>query len=291
MRDPSGLRIVTDELDRLRRRAARERSARLQAEQIAESAIKNLYETNTALDRRVEERTRELEEAVARLAAADAAKSTFLRGVAHEMSTPLHGIKGFLDLITDRTDDPEINALAGQASAAATRLHSALRTLVEFAAASAGDIDTTPQDTSLGTLGDAITARWQLPAARAGLLLMVGVTPQPGAAVRVDPARVEQIVDALVDNAIRFGVGQVDVELELLDGSPPCLRIAVTDEGPGPPADLDPFEPFVRGPGATDGFGVGLTLARAVVRGLGGCIDLAHSEGSTVAIAEFPVET
>ena len=266
---------MADDADRYRRRYERERSARLQAERIAEGAIAALSASNRELDARVHERTAELEVALERASRTDQVKSAFLQGLAHEMSTPMHAVRGFVELVSTRTDDDQIRRAAAQADAAATRLHSALRTLLGFAAATAGDVSVDPRPVRLGDYADAVADRWRLPAARAGMLLETDIAPDPGTLVVVDPDRLDQIVDALLDNAVRFGTGQIELTVRA-DTDAGCLRLSVIDGGAGVPDDIrdSAFDAFVRGDNATDGFGVGLTLARAVAGALGGTVEL-----------------
>lgn len=275
-----------------RRRYERENSARLQAEQIAEAAIADLVAANSALDERVRKRTAELQAALERVEAADVLKSTFVRGLAHEMSTPLHAIQGLVELVEERTADDDIRSSAKLAAEAATRLNLALRTLLEFAALTSGDVETTRAPVRLGTYADRAIARWRLPAARGGLLLVSEVLPDPSTIVDVDEARVDQIVDALVDNAVRFGRTPIELRFERVGGDHRRLEIEVTDAGPGIPAAMQDriFEAFERGDDTTEGFGVGLTLAQAIAELLGGRLELRSTNGTGAAfLVEIPL--
>lgn len=277
--------------DAFRRRYERERTARLQAEAIAERAIGDLHAANRALDARVAERTQELEVVLARLRAADEAKSIVLRGLAHEMSTPLHAVRGLVELVEEQATDAALVSAARTAGAAAGRLNRALRSLLELAAISGGDVVTRREAVVLGDHLDQVLERWRLPAARRGMLLVGEAAPDPAAQVDVDPVRLDQILDALVDNAIRFGRAQVRVGLERVEEPAPVLRIEVADRGPGIAADQRAwiFEPFRSGEGSGDGFGVGLALARAVAEALGGSLELAQSDVGARFVAELPV--
>jgi signal transduction histidine kinase len=85
----------------------------------------------------------------------------------------------------------------------------------------------------------------------------------------VDPARLRQAVENLVDNAIRHVPRGGTIEVAaLIDDH--VARVSVQDSGPGFPSDLLPraFEPFARGDGA--GAGLGLTIVRAVAEAHGG---------------------
>lgn len=285
---------MTDSLDRWQRRYERERAARLQAETIGEAAIADLYHANQDLDQRVEQRTKELEDALRVAEAARRAESTFLHGLAHELSTPLHAILGLVELVGELTDEPEIRASALEIEKASDRLHNALRTLVEFAAVSGTEVKVNAAETTLGRFADALAQRWRRRAALKGMLLVVEVDPGPESSFVSDSDRLAQVIDPLIDNAIRYGrVGRVIVEAQLTAAAlQPELRLRVSDEGATPiPAELrgQIFEPFVRGPESVAGFGMGLALAHAVAVALGGSVNLLPSETGSVFEAVVPV--
>lgn len=276
--------------ERLRRRYQREHDARLQAEAIAERAIADLYATNQELDARVAERTRELEMALERARSTDAVRAAFIRGLAHEMSTPLHAVSGLAELLQDGGDEPAVQRMANDLHAAASRLNLALRTLLEFAAISGGDFETAIGEFRIGEYLDTVIDRWRLRAARAGMLLVGQAMPEPQATVHADSARLDQILDALLDNAIRHGNVQVTIDLTRDDA---ILQLAVGDDGPGVPAARRDaiFAAFARGDGpASDGVGVGLTLARAVAEALGGTLELADTAAGARFVARLPLD-
>lgn len=267
---------MTGDIERLTRRHERERRARLQAEEIAEKAIADLVESNAELDQRVQQRTAQLRDALDRLATADRLRSTLVRGLAHEMRTPLHAIGGLVEVVADRTDDPDLAAAAKVAGEAAARLNLALRALIEFAALSAGDRAVTAAPIRLGSYADRVLERWRLPAARAGMLLVSELRPDPSVVVEADEARLDQIVDGLIDNAIRFGATPIQLTLARVDGGAPELVIRVEDSGPGVEEAVRRtlFDAFVRGDDDSPGFGIGLTLGRAVAELLRGSLEL-----------------
>ena len=95
------------------------------------------------------------------------------------------------------------------------------------------------------------------------------------------PAGLKRALRNLLENAIRYGK-RADVRLEEGDGH---LKIVIDDQGPGIPEDqIDRmFQPFVRleesRSGETGGIGLGLAIARSIIRGHGGDIRLENREG------------
>ncbi len=102
---------MTDLL-RLTRRFEREREARKHAETLLENKSQELYQINQdlqkvrdELERRVEERTRQLADALHAANAANHAKSEFLANMSHEIRTPMTAILGFSELLLDSEAD------------------------------------------------------------------------------------------------------------------------------------------------------------------------------------------
>jgi two-component system osmolarity sensor histidine kinase EnvZ len=142
-------------------------------------------------------------------------------------------------------------------------------------------------------LCDWLTERAQLhAAAAAGSTLTVRCNPD--LRVRAAPGMLARVLDNLIDNALRYAPGAVDLVGEYVAGSSdaafPTVRIGVLDRGPGIPADqLEAvFRPFHRVEPSrspiTGGFGLGLAIVRQLARANGWRVDLARRDGGGLEV-------
>jgi two-component system OmpR family sensor kinase len=105
--------------------------------------------------------------------------------------------------------------------------------------------------------------------------------------VVIDPLRSRQALGNLVDNALRYGAGDINLAARA-DGD--AIQIDVSDEGAGFPPELQPhaFERFSRGDGARTrgGTGIGLAIVRVIAEAHGGTAEILNgaSNGATVRL-------
>jgi signal transduction histidine kinase len=101
----------------------------------------------------------------------------------------------------------------------------------------------------------------------------------PGVVADVDEVRMEQALANLVDNALRYGAGPVELAAR---NSGSELELSVRDHGPGFPPDLlaHAFERFTRGDAgrSTAGAGLGLAIVEAIATAHGGQVRAANPE-------------
>ncbi|MDH4074804.1 MAG: HAMP domain-containing histidine kinase [Acidimicrobiia bacterium] len=278
------------ELARLRRRFARERAARHEAEAIAEEGIRRLYEANRDLDAQVAERTAELERARRQAEQASRAKSQFLAHVSHEVRTPLNGIRGMLELLAGvelRGDQQTWVASARSSADRLARLFDRLLRYVELDGLEATHgADRAPVDDVL----DRLAERWRLRAAAARQLLSVEVSVSSQTMV-VAPDVVEVALDELMHNAV---VHAVPGALRLIcRHDDAAMRIGVVDQGPGFSPGviahgdaLEPNDVTTRGDGGT---GLGIAVAARAAIAVGGRLVVEDTaEGGSAVWLELP---
>jgi two-component system sensor histidine kinase KdpD len=212
--------------------------------------------------------------AAAREAArAQALQNTLLAAVAHDHRTPLATILGAATALHDqaeRLSPPQQRRLAATIADEATQL--------------ARLTDNTLQLARLGAPGLVLNTDWESAEELVGTALSrlrqrgrgerVTARVEPGLPLlRCDAVLIVQLLDNLVDNALKHGgSGAVDIVARRIGGQ---LLLAVKDRGPGVPAAEREriFEPFARGEAHRErGAGVGLALCRAIAEAHGGSL-------------------
>lgn len=241
------------------------------------------------------ERTLARADALAREAVdANAAKSTFLAQVSHDLRTPLHAILGMTDTLRagflDETQRGEVDTIA----AAGDSLLRLINDLLDLSRIEAGRIDLADEPFQIDDVLDPVADLLGPAARRKGLVFAHWVEPGLPGGLRGDIDRVRQILLNLAGNAVKFTErGGVTVAASR-EGR--LLRVEVSDTGPGiAPAHLAAiFTPFNRGdPGLarhTEGSGLGLAIARRFAEAMGGSIRVESTLGQgTVFHLELPI--
>jgi signal transduction histidine kinase len=203
--------------------------------------------------------------------------------VSHELKTPLTALRGFIELMEDPRLDPERRAefveLMGQE---AERLQRLVEEQLELARLDAGGLPLEREVLDLGELAESVAASRRALAARDGVDLRADVAPGPPVRVLADPARIEQLVLILLDNALRHTPPGGSVAIRVTpDGDEGTF--AVCDTGTGIPTEAQRFvfDRFYQADSAREGrgAGLGLAIARGLARAHGGSIDLRSSPG------------
>jgi signal transduction histidine kinase len=185
----------------------------------------------------------------------------FVDDASHELRTPLSILKMELDLALARARTPEeLEATLRNASEETDRLVRLAQDLLVLARMEGGRVPVHRTEVSTEDLVGESVARYAQRARQAGLRIELDLGP---GTVSVDPVRVQQALDNLLDNALRQSAPGGDITLRVRHADH-AVTISVEDSGPGFPQDvLDrAFEPFATsGADARDGSGAGLGLA------------------------------
>jgi signal transduction histidine kinase len=213
-------------------------------------------------------------------------REEFVAAVSHELRTPLTSIIGYLDLIKDDQTanlTPEQEAFLAVVERNANRLHELVGDLLLVAETDGGGLILDLQDVDLDALAaDCVeSARPTADARQILLTLSRGLPPR----IQGDRFRLEQMMDNLVSNAIKFTPqgGTVSVRTALDHGR---VVFEVADTGPGiSPADQEKlFDRFFRSSTAIEqairGTGLGLAITKAIVDAHLGSITIESAVGA-----------
>jgi signal transduction histidine kinase/CheY-like chemotaxis protein len=227
-----------------------------------------LLEQQSLLEKRIKDRTDQLEAAVRNAQAASQAKSEFLANISHELRTPMNGVIGMLDMALERELSPELAEQLHTAQTCAYALLSLLNEILDLSKIEAGKmtLEKIPLDVR-ALVADCIKVHQPKAAENAVGLKIETATDVPRQIVG-DPLRIRQILENLVSNAVKFtehGTVVVRTGGKFTAPGRYLLDIQVQDSGTGIPPDkllhiFDEFTQADRSVGRKFG-GTGLSLA------------------------------
>lgn len=224
-----------------------------------------------------------------------AARARFLETMTHEIGRPMSGTIGALDLLgREPLNGRQVRILDAARHSSRVLMHS-LTEVLDFIALDTAPARLAPRPLALDPWAHARALAHAGAAEAKGLAIDVRLSPRVPAAVQVDAARLDQLVDALLSNAVRFTArGRIGLGLDW--STERGLAIEVCDTGSGlSSADAAMvFEPFFQvdhGPQrAATGAGLGLTIAQRLARQMGGdlVVDSVLGRGSRFT-AQLPL--
>ena len=244
----------------------------------------------------LKETQRQLELARERADAANAAKTAHVTRMVHELRTPLNAVLGYTQLLQRLEPLTERQRTSiGHVYAAGTHMLELTNEALDLARIEAGIIQLIPETLDIALLCDDCLALTHPEAERYGITLVERLPGEPLPPLRADSLRVKQVLLNLLSNAIKYGGRNATVTVAVEPAAGDRLRIAVTDTGPGIPADqlgslFTPFQRLGAAGSAIEGSGLGLSITRLLVEAMGGEIGVASTVGAgTTFWFELPV--
>lgn len=210
----------------------------------------------------------------------------FVDDASHELRTPVAVIKTELEgALRAGGHDPPVREALEAAVEECDHLAQLAEDLLVLARSREGRLPVRASELSAGGLLEAVRERFADRARAHGRAIRVEAAD--GLRLQADDLRLRQALGNLVDNALRYGDGDVVLRSRAVDGA---AELEVADSGQGFPPELGEraFERFARGDGARTrgGTGLGLAIVRAIAEAHGGSANIApDGPGATVTIS------
>ncbi|MCL4259424.1 MAG: hypothetical protein KJZ52_02245, partial [Anaerolineales bacterium] len=239
------------------------------------------------LERRVEERTVELQRALERVSELSQLKSNFISNISHELRTPLTHIKGYLELLVSESLGPVVEEQR-HALQVSQQSASALETLIEdlimVALASRGEMSLKLEAVDLRRLANLAVKSAAAKAQQRGVELHV-FADENLPFVQADSQKIAWALNHLIANGIKFTPAGGRVAVNLKREGENLVVVSVSDTGIGIPTERqkDIFESFHQLDGSSTrrygGMGLGLALVREIIEAHGSMIEVYSLEG------------
>jgi signal transduction histidine kinase len=217
----------------------------------------------------------------------DAAKDDFLRGVSHNLQTPLTSIRAYAEQLSIDRPDQRLVIISEQSE----RLSRMVRQLLTVTRLESGALHPKSEVVSLATR---VRKAWE--ALGASDVPFTIDDQASGWLAMADADQLDQVLWALLDNAVKYG-GRTPITVELaIDEATSRLRMTVADAGAGiaAPDRGRLFGRFVRGADRSpdEGSGLGLYVSRELCRAMGGDLVLEPtSSGGAAFSVHLPAES
>lgn len=252
------------------------------ADKERQTATKALAETNHTLEKRVIERTQDLEIAKNEAESASRSKTLFIAQMSHEFRTPLNAVIGYSDILQmgmlgDMT--PDQTERIGFIKQNASRLLGLINDTLDIAQIEAGKLTLTESRVNTQYFFDELLQGVKSLTAKKQITIKTVYHQTIPERILIDAPKIQQIIVNLVGNAVKFTAEGV-ITIEIGANMPNEWFFAVRDTGIGMSAESvkQLFEQYTRIADATtksiEGTGLGLSITKRLVEFLGGTVDV-----------------
>jgi len=243
-------------------------------------------------------------------------RTLLVASAAHELKTPLAIIAGYADfLLADHAGplNPKQRNILSEMQQSTLRLQRVIEGFLNFSALESGNVEISKELRDINKCVEEVITHWKIPYTARGTTIEFFPARDLGS-VAIDSIKLQNVISNLLDNALKFSppFGRVTVSINTdywerrtsqekarihLERRSPtgvavpnCIRIDVTDNGPGIPPEFhrEIFEEFrqIDQAGRTQGIGLGLAIARKLAEAQGGKVSVTSTvgEGSTFSV-------
>ena len=213
-------------------------------------------------------------------------KTRFLANIGHEFRTPMNGILGFVELLEQTNTDRHQKEYLEMIHRSSKNLMINIETLLDLSQMQGHRLKVENNPFSLLLDMESIAHNFTIAGKEKGIKVLTFIDPKLPQELNSDSKKIMQIMNALIQNALKFTSrgGRVIIEVKLLKRrqNGECnIAFSVKDNGKGIPEDQIALiaEPFTAGNHADERLGVGLSLSSGLVHLLGSKLNIHSEEG------------
>lgn len=255
------------------------------------------------LEKRVQERTKELEHAKILAEVANAAQSEFMANISHELRTPMHGILSFASLGISKIDQVSQERLSGyfaEIQKSGNRLLGLLNNLLDLSKHEAEMMHYNMAKHSLVEVVASSVCHYSALAEEKNMKLIVNNPDELTEAV-FDRQKITQVIHNLLNNAFKYNKqgSVIAISLcrtEIKENGQGAITVSIADKGIGIPQEeldsvFDKFKQSTRTRSGAGGTGLGLAICKQIVTAHKGCIWAENrSRGGTRFCFTLPID-
>lgn len=241
--------------------------------------------TRAALERELAYQ-REVERSAADAERANAAKTGFLRRMSHDLRTPIHGIRGMVELSRRFPDDEaKQEECRDKIMDASGFLLELVNSMLDMSKLESGEVQLESRPFDLGALLDSLGVVVESEAASRGVRYRCDRSGLRHPALIGSPLHVQQVLQNITVNAVKYNRPGGSVTLTCREtecaGGEAEIEFVCADTGVGMSAEFQSraFEPFAQESDSSGGIGLGLAIARELTEQMGGAIAFTSSRG------------
>ena len=229
------------------------------------------------LEKRVEERTRQLQIARDRALAANRTKSIFLANMSHEIRTPMNAILGYSQLLQQSSLDKDQSRQISIINKSGNHLLSLIDDILELSKIEAGSLDMVKTDFDLQELLHSVENMFKIRCSQKQLDWEMDCFTDKPVLVNGDQGKLRQVLINLISNAIKF-TDQGKIYFSIEQTADNHYHFSIEDTGPGidEHAKEQIFEVFQQGKQGElkGGTGLGLSISRQYIDLFGGQLNV-----------------
>ena len=267
------------------------------AEAVAKEAVKH----TSLLNERLKKNQVELQQALATAERANAAKTTFLNNMSHDIRTPMNAIIGFTNIAGKHNHDEAVGNCLEKISKSSEHLLSLINDVLDISRIESGKIKYSPVPVNISVVTDVVVSVIQGFLSNRDLQFHVERKPMDCPYVITDPVRIREILVNILGNAVKFTPDGGDIYF-LTDSRPAeregqmIVSFTVRDTGIGMSKEFvgKLFDEFAQEESGArtqyKGTGLGMSIAKRYIDLMGGTISVESEKGvGTSVVVEIPM--